>query len=90
MITRMKTGDEPRQKRRPGSDNIRQSIEMRRGQASEPSDVSPLTSPVVAALRFTVLSGGALIIAHEKMTERVISTHDPSDDREHERDRCEP
>jgi hypothetical protein len=37
-----------------------------------------------------VLRGGALIIAHEKMTESVSSTYDPSDDREHERYRCEP
>jgi hypothetical protein len=37
-----------------------------------------------------VLRGGALIAAHEKMTESVSSTHDPSDDREYERDRCEP
>jgi hypothetical protein len=37
-----------------------------------------------------VLRGGALIVAHEKMTESVSSTHDPSDDREHERYRCEP
>jgi hypothetical protein len=37
-----------------------------------------------------VLSGGALIIAHERMTERVSSTHNPGYDREHERDRCEP
>jgi hypothetical protein len=37
-----------------------------------------------------VLRGGALIVAHEKMTKSVSSTHDPSDDREYERHRCAP
>jgi hypothetical protein len=52
--------------------------------------VSPLNSPFIATLALPVLSGGVLIVAHEKMTEKVRSTHDPSDDREHERNRHEP
>jgi hypothetical protein len=52
--------------------------------------VSPLNSPFVATLSATGAARRRFDYCHEKMTESVSSTYDPSDDREHERYRCEP